>query len=171
MGIRARTRARALVRIEKGGMSQDTPPKERKMKWLFLANSLGIKEKARHFRTRRFHVSSRRKIHPNTPFTNTKSGSDLIENGGAKGIRTPGLYNANVARYQLCYSPISSTEPVPFSQRMVLYQSENKKAIPKNDFLPESCSAAMHIAQKRKSVRHHNLVLFNRTPASNCMTA
>jgi len=54
---------------------------------------------------------------------------------------------------------------------MVLYQSENKKAIPKNDFLPESCSAAMHIAQKRKSVRHHNLVLFNRTPASNCMTA
>ena len=83
MGIRARTRARALVRIEKGGMSQDTPPKERKMKWLFLANSLGIKEKARHFRTRRFHVSSRRKIHPNTPFTNTKSGSDLIENGGA----------------------------------------------------------------------------------------
>ena len=91
--------------------------------------------------------------------------------GGAKGIRTPGLYNANVARYQLCYSPISSTEPVPFSQRIVLYQSENKKAIPKNDFLPESCSAAMHIAQKRKSVRHHNLVLFNRTPASNCMTA
>ena len=25
--------------------------------------------------------------------------------GGAKGIRTPDLYNANVARYQLCYSP------------------------------------------------------------------
>jgi hypothetical protein len=25
--------------------------------------------------------------------------------GGAKEIRTPGLYNANVARYQLCYSP------------------------------------------------------------------
>ena len=94
MGIRARTRARALVRIEKGGMSQDTPPKERKMKWLFLANSLGIKEKARHFRTRRFHVSSRRKIHPNTPFTNTKSGSDLIENGGAYRTRTGDLYTA-----------------------------------------------------------------------------
>ena len=26
--------------------------------------------------------------------------------GGAKGIRTPDLYNANVARYQLCYSPL-----------------------------------------------------------------
>ena len=25
---------------------------------------------------------------------------------GAKGIRTPDLYNANVARYQLCYSPL-----------------------------------------------------------------
>ena len=29
----------------------------------------------------------------------------LIFYGGAKGIRTPDLYNANVARYQLCYSP------------------------------------------------------------------
>ena len=27
--------------------------------------------------------------------------------GGAKGIRTPDLYNANVARYHLCYSPVS----------------------------------------------------------------
>ena len=27
---------------------------------------------------------------------------------GAKGIRTPDLYNANVARYQLCYSPKQS---------------------------------------------------------------
>ena len=58
-----------------------------------------------------------------------------------------------------------------FSSTTAAGESENKKAIPKNDFLPESCSAAMHIAQKRKSVRHHNLVLFNRTPASNCMTA
>ena len=70
--------------------------------------------------------------------------------GGAKGIRTPGLYNANVARYQLCYSPISSTEPVPFSQRMVLYQSEYEKAIPKNNFLPRSAGAAMHIDRRKE---------------------
>ena len=31
--------------------------------------------------------------------------SGLILPGGAKEIRTPDLYNANVARYQLCYSP------------------------------------------------------------------
>ena len=31
--------------------------------------------------------------------------SGLFLPGGAKEIRTPGLYNANVARYQLCYSP------------------------------------------------------------------
>ena len=84
-------------------------------------------------------------MQPNTPLTKMYAGSDLMLNGGAKGIRTPGLYNANVARYQLCYSPISSTEPVPFSQRMVLYQSENKKAIPKNDFLPESCVELQYI--------------------------
>ena len=45
-------------------------------------------------------------MQPNTPLTKMYAGSDLMLNGGAKGIRTPGLYNANVARYQLCYSPI-----------------------------------------------------------------
>ena len=46
-------------------------------------------------------------MQPNTPLTKMYAGSDLMLNGGAKGIRTPGLYNANVARYQLCYSPMA----------------------------------------------------------------
>ena len=40
------------------------------------------------------------------PSGRTKECSTAGRFGGAKGIRTPGLDNANVARYQLCYSPI-----------------------------------------------------------------
>ncbi len=47
--------------------------------------------------------SSQERVNPNPFFKKKKFG--LYWFGGAKGIRTPDLYNANVARYQLCYSP------------------------------------------------------------------
>ena len=84
-------------------------------------------------------------MQPNTPLTKMYAGSDLMLNGGAKGIRTPGLYNANVARYQLCYSPIFIFPP---NQRLARALSWRPGLEPANDIIanrPSECNTPPQI--------------------------
>ena len=47
--------------------------------------------------------------------------------GGAKGIRTPGLDNANVARYQLCYSPKYAAFRCRCAESSIIITNSQKK--------------------------------------------
>ena len=73
--------------------------------------------------------------------------------GGAKGIRTPGLYNANVARYQLCYSPISYQLNLFRSANVWYYTKANtKKQYLKIIFCPDPLALlCILIGEKKRS--------------------